>query len=91
MLCTFPYGIHPGSVRLHIIIYNDAAVDLNPAFAGQFNIRFNADGHYNEVRFSNFSVGKQQAFDSFFAEDRFRLFLQEELHPLLFQLFAEHH
>ncbi|MNI15232.1 hypothetical protein D3C73_685250 [compost metagenome] len=91
MLCTFTHGIDAGNICFHVIINDDAPVRLDSAFLRQLDIGFDADSHNDQICFSNFSVCEQQAFDSFFAENRFRLLIQQKLHSLLFQLLAEHH
>ncbi|MNC11207.1 hypothetical protein D3C75_588980 [compost metagenome] len=91
MLSAFTHSVDARNIGLHIIINDDAPVRLDSAFLRQLHIWFNAYSHNDQVRFSNFPVCEQQAFDSLFTENGFRLLVQQKFHSLLFQLFAEHY
>ncbi|MNM96033.1 hypothetical protein D3C81_1084970 [compost metagenome] len=90
MLGAFPNGINAWRTCLQIVVHDDASRYLQPCLFRQLNVRLDADGHHDQIRFKPTSVRELQPLGPPSAINVSRLLLQKELHTLCLQLALQH-
>ncbi|MNJ37874.1 hypothetical protein D3C77_327100 [compost metagenome] len=90
MLITLAYRIYVLHRRLHVVVYDDAAVHFNAAVLGYLDVWLDAHGHHDELRVQHSIVRKAKAAHSLAAKQFDGLRLHFELNALALQLRAQH-
>ncbi|MOA45877.1 hypothetical protein D3C78_1683230 [compost metagenome] len=89
MLGTFPKRINICNIGLHIIIYNDTAVNLDFGRLGKLDIRLDSYSHDDQVPIDLRAIGEYKTRCAFSAFDGGCIFFQYKLHALQLKLALE--